>query len=84
VVTKIIKIGNSRGFVFPGPCSRKRDWAKQSSSRFITSKSLSAPTGARNSWAEAFRLMAARGDDRLPDKENLAGRSSWDDEEWEW
>lgn len=35
---------------------------------------------ARQGWAEQFALMAARGDDKLLDKEIA---SSWDDQ-WEW
>ena len=34
----------------------------------------------REGWAEQFRLMAERGDDKLIE---LPG-SSWDEDEWEW
>jgi len=37
---------------------------------------------ARQGWAEACRLMATRGDDKLLDKEALAYQSTWDKTAW--
>ena len=35
----------------------------------------------RQGWAEAFRQMAERGDDRLLDEPTP---TAWDEEEWDW
>jgi antitoxin component of MazEF toxin-antitoxin module len=40
------------------------------------------PQPPRAGWEEAFRQMAAHGDDRLI--LNDAPATRWDDEEWEW
>jgi antitoxin MazE len=37
----------------------------------------------RAGWDEAFRRMAAHGDDQLLDGET-SGQSTWDKEDWEW
>ncbi|MCI0690985.1 AbrB/MazE/SpoVT family DNA-binding domain-containing protein, partial [candidate division KSB1 bacterium] len=39
---------------------------------------------AREGWTQAFRAMAEHGDDKLLDRENITGQSSWDEQEWEW
>ena len=37
---------------------------------------------ARQGWAEACRLMAAHGDDKLLDEKALAYQSNWDKTRW--
>jgi len=85
MVTKIIQIGNSRGVRIPKTLLAQTRLGEEVKLEIYHGQIIIRPNRrAREGWAEAFSLMAERGDDRLLDKENLAGQSSWDDEEWEW
>ena len=44
---------------------------------------IRAATKPRQDWGRKFRIMAAKGDDKLLDSEAI-GLTSWDKEEWQW
>jgi antitoxin MazE len=80
----IIKIGNSQGIRIPkailDQTGLKNEVELQVERDRIV---LRSPKQPRQNWAEAFRSMAKRGDDKLLD-EDLTGRTEWDTDEWEW
>jgi len=85
MVTKAIQIGNSRGIRLPKTLLVQTRFGEEVKREVYHEQIIIRPNRrAREGWAEAFRLMAEHGDDRLLDKENLVGQSDWDDEEWEW
>ena len=50
-------------------------------SREPTKPEAASSRKPREGWAEQFRVMAERGDDKLIDPETP---TSWDESEWEW
>ena len=80
--TRIVQIGNSHGVRIPKPLleqtglSGEVELGVQNGTIVIR-----APRKARAGWAEAFKEMARRGDDKLLDPEFA---NDWDEEEWEW
>lgn len=80
--TRLIKIGNSRGIRIPKAVVERLHLADEVE---ITVKEdhLEVRPGRmpRAGWAEAFREMSGRGDDRLTDE---PVSTAWDDAEWEW
>jgi antitoxin MazE len=84
VKTQLVKIGNSRGIRLPKSMIEQigldRDVELEVQSDRIIIRKGGHP---REGWAEAFREMAARGDDALIDGE-LPPLTSFDTEEWEW
>lgn len=81
---KIISIGNSRGIRIPKSIlertglSGEVDLVVRDGALVVR-----AVTGPRAAWAEAFRGMAAKGDDQLVDAPP-ASSSRWDGDEWAW
>lgn len=85
MITKIIQIGNSRGIRIPKSLLAQTRLGEEVKLEVYHEQIIIRPKRrAREGWDEAFRLMAARGDSQLLDKESLAGQSRWDDKEWEW
>ena len=82
--TRIIKIGNSQGVRIPRlflEQTRLREEVEMEAQEDqITIRPVSYP---RQGWDEAFREMAERDDDHMLDTD-LTGRSSWDQQEWQW
>ncbi len=80
--TRIIKIGNSQGIRIPKLMIEQLDLGEevelevQEDSLII--RSVRSP---RQGWAEQFKLMSERGDDRLLDD---VSTTTWDDEDWQW
>ena len=79
---KIVPIGNSRGIRIP------KVWLEQLGVADEVEMAVQAdrlvitrPRNAREGWAEAFRQMAAAGDDKLLDE---LTPTRWESEEWEW
>lgn len=80
----LIRIGNSRGIRIPKALLDQLGPDTGFDLELRDGRLVITPVRAvREQWEEAFRDMAARGDDRLLDGEQ-PGASSWDDEEWEW
>lgn len=84
VRTRIIKIGNSRGIRIPKALLEHAGLSEEveleAQQNQVVIRAVGKP---RQGWEEAFRALAEHGDDQLVD-EDLTGRTSWDEEEWEW
>ncbi len=82
IKTKLVKIGNSRGIRIPKVLLDQAGFVDEVEivlgERELIVRPLTEP---RSGWDEAFRRMAAAGDDRLLDPEIP---TSWDETEWEW
>lgn len=81
---RIVRIGNSQGVRIPKPLL---DHSGLGTEVEIEAQAgqivIRAATRPRQGWEEAFRSMAAHGDDVLLDSDAV-GSGIWDDEEWEW
>ncbi len=85
MITKVIKIGNSRGIRIPksiiDQSGIKTEVELEVKDNKIIIKSLS---DVRKNWDLAFQKMAENKDDQLLDENSLLNQSTWDDEEWTW
>jgi len=81
---RIIKIGNSQGIRIPKPLLEQIGIGEDVELEVEDNRIVILPVlNPRGNWDEAFKRMAANGDDALllGDKD-LA--HSWDEEEWQW
>jgi antitoxin MazE len=82
--TRIVKIGNSQGVRIPKLLlERSRldgEVELEAEDDRIIIRSTRRP---REGWGDAFRSMAARGDD-APLDEGPHARTRFDEEEWQW
>ncbi len=82
--TRIVRIGNSQGIRIPKLLLERSNLAEevelQAQDNQIVIRSAREP---RQGWENAFRAMAARGDDEMLDKNSFA-QTQWDVDEWEW
>lgn len=81
---RIIKIGNSQGIRIPKPLLEQVGIGEDVELAIENKRIIILPvSNPRESWDEAFRQMAANGDDAL-----LIGDQelthSWDEEGWQW
>lgn len=68
MLTKIIKIGNSRGLRIPKTLLAQTRLREEVKLEVYHEQIIIRPNRrVREGWDEAFRLMATRGDDRLLD-----------------
>jgi antitoxin MazE len=78
----IIKIGNSQGIRIPKPLLAQAGLHDEIEIEVqgdtLVIRAVHHP---RAGWEEAFAAMAAAGDDRLLDGDQV---TNWDLEEWEW
>lgn len=85
MISKIIKIGNSRGIRIPksiiDQSGINNSVELEVDDDRIIIKSLSE---IRKNWDIAFQKMGENKDDNLLDNETLLQQSSWDDDEWTW
>ncbi|MCB0732165.1 MAG: AbrB/MazE/SpoVT family DNA-binding domain-containing protein [Ignavibacteriae bacterium] len=85
MITKVVKIGNSRGIRIPksfiDQSGIKNEVELEVKYDRIIIKSLSE---VRKNWEAAFQKMSENNDDILLDQDTLSNQSSWDDEEWTW
>lgn len=82
VVTRIVRIGNSRGIRVPKALLDMADLPEEVVLEAEAGRLVVTPARAtRASWAEAAQRMHAAGDDRLLDQPPA---NAFDDEEWEW
>lgn len=81
---RIVRIGNSQGVRIPKPLLEQSGLGTEieleAQAGQIVIRAADRP---RQGWEEAFRAMAANGDDALLDPD-VGGSNAWDDEEWEW
>ncbi len=81
---RIIKIGNSQGIRIPKPLLKQIGIGEDVELAIEDKRIIILPvSNPRENWDEAFRKMAANGDDAL-----LIGDQdlthSWDEEDWQW
>ncbi len=85
MITKVVKIGNSRGIRIPksfiDQSGIKNEVELEVKDDRIIIKSLSE---IRKNWDLAFQKMSENNDDVLLDQDLLNNQSSWDEEEWTW
>ena len=85
MLTKIIRIGNSRGIRIPKSFIEQSGINNEVELELkddrIIIKSLS---NVRKNWDLAFKKMYENHDDTLLDSISLSNQSSWDNEEWTW
>ena len=78
----LVAIGNSRGVRIPKAVLEQTGLKDEVDLEVRGSELvIRAARKPREGWAEAFREMAARGDDELLDPETM---SEWDRTEWTW
>ena len=80
--TQIIRIGNSRGVRIPKLLIDRLGLGSEVEIAVKRDQLVIRPASRpRQGWAEQFRAMAERGDDRLLDKPTP---THWDINEWKW
>ena len=83
VKAKIVQIGGSPAIPVPQPlldaCHLHNEVEMEAQGGCLVIRN---PRSPREGWEEAFRQMAASGDDKLI--LNDAPATRWDEEEWEW
>ncbi len=80
----IIKIGNSHGIRIPKPIIAQCGFEEEV--EYLVENNtliIKAFKSSRKDWDEAFKKMAAKGDDQLLDSETLLS-TEWDESDWEW
>lgn len=85
MITKVVKIGNSRGIRIPKSIIEqsgiKNEVELEVKNDKIIIKALSEK---RKNWSLAFKKMSKNNDDLLLDENTLTNQSSWDNKEWTW
>jgi antitoxin MazE len=85
MITKVVKIGNSRGIRIPKSLINQSGLTEEVELELgngqIIIKSISRN---RENWDTAFKQMAIHKDDVLMEPKTQYNASSWDKEEWEW
>lgn len=79
---RVVRIGNSRGLRIPKPIIEQIGLGDEVTMVVREGALVIAPLGRpRAGWGEAFRAMAARGDDAPIDEPRS---TRWDEDEWQW
>jgi antitoxin MazE len=79
---RIVRIGNSRGIRIPKPLLDQADLGDEVELTVVGHTIVIAPaTTAREGWGDAFRRLAAVGDDALLDE---LQPTEFDREAWRW
>ncbi|MDW7761921.1 MAG: AbrB/MazE/SpoVT family DNA-binding domain-containing protein [Acidobacteriota bacterium] len=82
--TRIVKIGNSKGVRIPKLLLDQLELGEEVELAVEEDQLIIRPVcRSRDGWDAAFRDMAKRGDDRMPD-ETAVSLTKWDKDEWEW
>ncbi len=85
MITKVVKIGNSRGIRLPKSVIEQSGIKETVELKIQDSRIIITPVSERRkNWDFAFKEMHQNKDDVLLDNEELSNRSSWDDKEWTW
>jgi antitoxin MazE len=84
VRASIVRIGNSQGIRIPKVVLEQTqlegEVELEVKDREILIRPVSKP---RQDWAQKFKAMAEKGDDKLLDSSSI-DQTSWDKDEWEW
>ena len=84
VKARIVKIGNSQGIRIPKLLLDQADLGEEVELELQGEQIvIRSAYRARHDWADQFKAMAARGDDKLLDGDVMVS-TVWDEEEWEW
>ena len=85
MITKVIKIGNSRGIRIPKSIL-EQSRIKDEVELLIKNGSIiiKSVQNKRENWDKAFNLMSINKDDILLDKEYLEKQNVWNNDEWVW
>ena len=79
---KIIRIGNSRGIRLPKPLIEQVGLADEVNLEIRDGELVISPSERlRDGWAEAARVLAERGEDKLLDP---VLSTDFDEQEWQW
>ena len=79
---RLVRIGNSRGIRLPKPLIEQAGLSEEVDLRLQAGAITIRPAAdARAGWADAAKLMRARGDDQLLDPPTP---TRFDHEEWTW
>lgn len=85
MITKVIRIGNSRGIRLPKSIIEQShltdDIELEVKNNSIIIKSIQ---NKRENWDKAFSQMSAEHDDTLLDGDDLNSQNLWDNDEWVW
>lgn len=85
MITKLIRIGNSKGIRIPKPIIEQSELTDEVElivgNNEIILRSISSP---RKGWNEAFEAMANKGDDTLLDINSSDLNNEWVENEWTW
>jgi antitoxin MazE len=82
--TRIVRIGNSQGIRIPKLALDQTGLGEEVELELQEDCIVIRPAHyPRSGWEDAFKAMAERDDDRLPDADVLAS-TTWEQEEWEW
>jgi antitoxin MazE len=82
--TRIVKIGNSQGVRIPKLLLERSKLTEEVELEAEGNRIIIRPAKQpRQDWAQAFRVMAERGDDQLLDAAART-RTQWDEDEWQW
>ena len=85
MITKVVKIGNSRGIRIPKSLIDESGLKSKVDLEVIDGQIIiKSISQNRESWDSTFKKMAKNKDDILLDSVTLAQQSTWDKEEWEW
>jgi len=83
---RIVRIGNARGVRIPKEVLDQLGLVEDEAVDLEVREGqlvIRPSRRPRSGWAEQFRLMAERGDDRLLDAETTSP-TRWDADEWQW
>ena len=85
MITKVIKIGNSRGIRIPKSIIDQSGLRNEVELEVKDDKIIiKAVSKMRENWDSAFQKMSQNNDDFLLDEKELNDQSKWDKEEWVW
>ena len=80
----IVRIGNSQGIRIPKVVLEQTQLEGEVELEVKDREILiRAVSKHRQDWAQKFKAMAEKGDDKLLDSSSI-DQTSWDKEEWEW
>jgi len=85
MITRIIKIGNSKGIRIPKILLEQSGLTDEVELNVKRNQLIIRPKkSVRQGWEKAFRTMSENREDELLDEKALLSQSNWDAEEWEW
>ncbi len=85
MITKVIKIGNSRGIRIPKHIIEQKGLNDEVELEVKNDSLVIKPVKkTRANWDLSFKLMSENKDDILLDEESLLYQNSWNNDEWVW